>query len=88
VGTPQNVRIEGSPVSPAYASAEHHLVWSDTPPEGQIVTISYRVVVSTLTSEALVNVVSVSGVDGNSSTASNTVLANPYPLLLPLVIKR
>lgn len=74
--------------SPIYDSAAHALTWSAAPPAGQPVTLTYSTRIVTDTPEALTGLAVLTGADGIELTASSTVLANPYRIALPLILKQ
>jgi len=78
---------DGTSVAPTYDSDHHHLTWSGTPSLGQEVIISYTVTITTGDRQALVNTAELSEAGGDTSTATATVIANPYQAYLPLVLK-
>jgi alpha-mannosidase len=88
VSAPDNFELAGTSVSPAYNSGEHRLTWSDTPPEGQVVTIRYRAVITTSNTQTLVNHAALTELGGVPGTAQSTVIANPELAYLPLVLKQ
>jgi hypothetical protein len=86
VSSPGSFVLEGTSIVPTYDSAQHRLTWSDTPPAGQAITISYAVTINVSDSSILRNRVNLVDADG-SRTASATVLTNPEASYLPLVIR-
>jgi len=86
VSSPDNFALEGTTVIPTYNSAQHRLTWSDAPPAGQAVTISYGVTITTSDRSALRNNVNLVDAEG-TRTASAAVLANPEAYFLPLVLR-
>jgi outer membrane protein assembly factor BamB len=78
VSAPGSFELVGTSITPVYDGGEHRLTWSDSPPAGQEVTISYGGAIATSARVALVNVAELRGEGGDSSTAQATVVANPY----------
>jgi len=74
--------------TPTYDSAAHELIWSAAPPAGQPVTLTYSARIATQTLEALTTYAVLTNGDGVAVTASATVLANPYRIALPLVLRQ
>jgi len=88
VSAPGNFELDGTSVTPTYDSDQHRLTWSDTPPADQQVTIRYQAVILTTSHhQALVNTAELSEAGGKPSTATTTVIANPYLTHLPLICK-
>jgi hypothetical protein len=87
VSAPGNFELVGTGVVPVYDSGRHRLVWSDAPTSGQKVTLGYSVIISTDDSQCLVNTAELRGLDGVLGTATATVLANPFPFYLPVIVK-
>ena len=87
VSAPGSFGLKGTSVVPTYDSSQHRLRWSDAPPLGQAVAISYSVTITTSDHQALVNFAQLSETDGNTSTAMSTVIANPHLTYLPLILK-
>lgn len=87
VSAPGNFELAGTSVTPAYDNVLHRLTWSDAPPAGQAVTIRYSVVINTSDTLALVNLAELSESGGDPRTATAVVLANPYLVHLPLILK-
>ena len=87
VSAPGSFELAGTSVTPTYNSGEHRLTWSDDPVPGQEVTIRYAVTITTSGHQALVNTAELSEAGGDTSTATATVIANPYQAYLPLVLK-
>lgn len=87
VSSPGNFELEGTSVAPIYDDDQHRLTWSDTPPVGQRVTIRYPVTITTADRQVLVNAAELSEPDGEPSTATATVIANPWLTYLPLILK-
>jgi hypothetical protein len=87
VSAPVAFELEGTNVIPSYNSDHHRLTWSDTPTAGQKVAIRYTVAITTGESQALVNDAELKGVGSEPSVAQTTVIVNPYPIHLPLILK-
>jgi outer membrane protein assembly factor BamB len=87
VSAPADFELVGTSVEPTYSSGQHRLTWSDSPPAGQEVTISYGVVITTNAPAALVNVAELMDSEGQSSTATATLISNPARVYLPLVLR-
>jgi hypothetical protein len=86
LSAPGGFVLEGTSVVPTYDSAQHRLTWSDTPPAGQPVTISYQAVIAVSDRRILRNSVSLVDAEG-TRTASATVQANPAASFLPLILR-
>jgi hypothetical protein len=86
VSSPDIFALEGTTVTPTYNSAQHRLTWSDTPPAGQAVTISYGVTITTSDRRTLRNNLNLVDAAGTRA-ASATILANPEVYFLPLVLR-
>lgn len=87
VGTPGNFELEGTTVTPTYDSNQHHLTWSDTPKLGQEVAIRHTTIITTGDHRVLVNTAELSEAGGESSTATATVIGNPYCVYLPSALR-
>jgi hypothetical protein len=87
VSEPFNYGIEGTAVMPTYDDGLHRLTWSDAPASEQEVTIRYAVTITTDVPQALVNLANLHEEGGSTTTDSATVLANPYPVYLSLILK-
>ena len=88
LSAPGNFELAGTSVTPTYDGGQHRLTWSDTPTTGQEVIIGYTVTITTSDPQALVNIAELSEAgDEPSTTATATVIANPYLVYLPLVLK-
>jgi hypothetical protein len=87
VGVPQNVEVQGTGITPAYDSVQHRLTWSDNVPQGQQVTIQYAVTLTVEDTQVLVNRAELQDSDGDTSTVTASVLANPDRIFLPLIRK-
>jgi hypothetical protein len=86
VSVPSSFALEGTKVVPAYDSTQHRLTWSDAPPAGQTVTISYVATIAVGDSGTLRNSVDLVDAQG-TQTASVTVLTEPAALFLPLILR-
>ncbi len=86
VSSPDSFVLEGTRVVPTYNNAQHRLTWSDTPPAGQTVTISYVVTIAVSDGRTLRNSVNLVDADG-TRTASVTVQVNPEASFLPLILR-
>jgi hypothetical protein len=84
---PGQFQLTGTDVTPTYDPGEHRLTWSDGPPLGQQVYVSYAVTIITDRRQVLVNVAEMDPAGGEPSAATAAVIANPYPAHLPLVFK-
>jgi len=87
LSAPGNFELAGTSVTPTYDGGQHRLTWSDTPTTGQEVIIGYTVTITTSDPQVLVNTAEQGEVGGDTSTATATVIANPYLAYLPLVLK-
>jgi hypothetical protein len=85
VSPPGNFELEGTSITPIYDDGQHRLTWSDTPPAGHEVIIRYRVTITTGNRQALTNSAELSEPDGEPSTATATVIANPLLTYFPLI---
>jgi hypothetical protein len=85
VNSPGNWELEGTSVLPVYDGDQHRLTWSDSPALGQAVVIRYTVSVTTDGHQVLVNTAELSAADGEPSTTTATVIANPYLAYLPAI---
>jgi outer membrane protein assembly factor BamB len=84
ISAPISFELEGTSVTPSYDGSQHRLTWSDTPADGQEVTIRYVVTITTDESRRLVNIVELSIPGGLPSTDEEAIMANPYRDFLPL----
>ena len=87
VSEPYSYDLEGTTVVPTYDSELHRLIWSDAPASAQEVTIHYVATITTDIPQALVNSAALQEEGGPTTTDTATVLANPYPLYLPLALE-
>ena len=87
VGSPGILLPEGTEVIPTYDSDQHCIRWDDSPALGQEVTICYTVTITSGASQALVNTAELREAGGDTSTATAAVIANPYRVYLPLILK-
>lgn len=87
LSAPGNFELAGTSVTPTYDGGQHRLTWSDSPTTGQEVTIGYTVTITTSDHQALVNIAELSEAGDEPSTATATVIANPYLTYLPLILK-
>jgi hypothetical protein len=78
----------GTVIQPSYDGTGHLLTWGDSPPEGQPVTLTYSAEVIVETPAALMNSAVLMGTGGSPLEASAMVIANPFRVALPLIIKR
>jgi hypothetical protein len=85
LSAPDNFELMGTGVTPIYDSGQHRLTWSDTPPEGQRVTIRYTTTITTSERKSLVNVVSLTEAGDPPSFARAYVIANPHLTHLPQI---
>ena len=76
----------GTSVRPVYEGGT--LTWSDSPAAGRPVTLTYRAPLTARATTALINTAVLMGDDGVARNASATVIANPYRVALPLILKR
>ena len=86
VSAPGSFELAGTSVTPTYGG-QHRLMWNDDPVPGQEVAIRYAVTTTASDHQALVNTAELSEAGGDTSTATATVIANPYQAYLPLVLK-
>ena len=87
VSEPYWYDVEGTTIAPTYDGGLHRLTWSDAPASGQEVTIHYAVNITTDIPQALVNSAMLEEEGGPTTSDTATVLANPYPVYLPLTLK-
>jgi len=87
VSAPGNLALEGTSVMPAYDGGQRRLTWSDSPGVDQEVIIRYTVTINTIQRLALVNVAELTEAGGDASTDTAIVVANPYLVHLPLILK-
>jgi hypothetical protein len=84
---PYSFQVDGTTVLPNYDSGLHQITWNDAPPTGREVTIRYRTTIATASRQALVNTAALYSFGNGTSSASVTVLANPFKFNLPLAFK-
>lgn len=77
----------GTTIRPTYDGDEHLLTWSGNPPAGQPVTLTYSAQVIVEIPAVLINSAVLMDTDGIPLNASAMVLANPFRVALPLIIK-
>lgn len=81
----------GTSVWPTYNSDSHQIVWYTDLLTNETtlweITLRYRVTVEATQPAALQNTAELSGSDGENSTATFTVLVNPYRCPLPLILR-
>jgi hypothetical protein len=87
VSAPGSLALEGTSVIPTYDSTHHRLQWSDTVIVDNPVTLRYVVTVTTSAHQVLTNTAELRGLGGDSVSATATILANPHPFYLPMVLK-
>lgn len=88
LGTPGHFELEGTSIAPTYDSGAHRLIWSDSPGLGEKVAIRYRASIATEARESLINTAELREPDWSLRIDSATVIANPWPVYLPLISKR
>jgi hypothetical protein len=86
VSAPSQFKVSGTSVAPSYDASQHRLTWTDTPALGQRVVLSYTIEILTGQRQPLVNVAELREAGGETSRATATILANPRPVYLPLVL--
>ncbi len=84
---PEFLASEGTTVSPTYESGSRQITWRFTDLAEEEIMLSYRVTVTTDQSAALNNRAELIEPDGDSSTASFIVIANPRRAFLPLIMR-
>lgn len=87
VSAPVDLDWDGATIEPVYDGAKHQISWTDVPPMGQQVIIRYVVSVTADGPTALVNIAQLLEAGGNSSTATATVIANPYLVFQPIIFR-
>ncbi len=87
ISAPGDFDLEGTDISPIYDNDQHHITWADTLTVGQEVTIRYPAQIITGNPAALVNTANLLELGGNISTDRATVIANPYLVFLPLILR-
>ncbi len=88
LGAPQALAWEGTTAAPTYDAGARRLTWRDAPPSGQRVLVTYTTQVATHATVALVSRAALQGIGDIAAEASTTVVANPYQIALPLVLRR
>jgi hypothetical protein len=88
VSAPGDYVLQGTSNMPTYDSTHHQLMWSDSPPEGQEIVISYSVIITTGDPRFLVNSAEIDGLDIEANRANATAIANPRICFLSVVNKR
>jgi hypothetical protein len=78
----------GTVIQPTYDGSGHQLIWGDGPSEGQPVTLTYSAEVVVETPATLINSAVLMDSGGRALEASAMVIANPFRVALPLIIKR
>jgi hypothetical protein len=86
-GAPTSFEIAGTAAEPAYDSDKHQVTWTDVAARGQAVTIRFAVPISTTERQTVTNQAHLHLVGYGHRTASTFLIANPYPLFLPLIYK-
>ena len=87
VSAPGGFALEGTSEMPTYDSIHHRLLWSDTVSVGNPVTLRYIVTITTSALQALTNTAELRELDGDSVSATTTIIANPHQFYLPTVLK-
>jgi hypothetical protein len=87
LGAPGHFELEGTSVTPTYASGQRRLMWSDTLSVGHKVAIRYTAIITAGGRQALVNTAELSEIDGKPSVAAATIIANPELIYLPMILK-
>jgi hypothetical protein len=84
---PGDFEMKGTVITPTYDSDQHRLAWSDTLSGSQEVAIHYTAIITTSDCLALINTAELSEADGEHSTATAMVIANPQVMYLPLILR-
>jgi len=72
----------------AYDTGARELTWTGAPSAGQVVTITYPVTVTQGGTYTIVNTAHLAMADGGTSTASSTVIVEPWQAFLPSVFRQ
>jgi len=83
-----DLAASGTAAQPIYDAGSRRITWQGSPAQGQLVQITYSVVVNAWGQQRLTNTAELSDGQGSSSVASVTVLANPNRCFLPLVMRQ
>lgn len=87
ISRPIDVAVEGTDVWPRYDPDAHALEWSDTPGDGEKITIRYSTTIVTGVPKLLVNTARLETSTEGLRTTSATIFANPRMVYLPMVKK-
>ena len=87
VSAPGHFVLNGTSVPPSYDGTHHRLTWSGSPAPKNEVTIGYVVTITTDIPMALANTAELHEAGNSTSTAQAVVLANPFQIYMPLVLK-
>jgi hypothetical protein len=86
VSSPTGLKVSGTSTVPNYDSERQRLTWTDTPPFGQHVHISYTVKIVTGQRQALKSVAELREAGVEPVVATETVIANPRLIFFPLAL--
>lgn len=87
VSVPSSFVLEGTDTSPVYDGVNHCLLWQDSPPPGQAVTIRYTVTITEQDPQILVNIAELRGPAGSTGRSTACVFANPLSQYLPWILR-
>lgn len=82
-----DVQVYGTEVFPVYDQSRHRLTWTESTVSDQQVVITYTVSVNTASRVLLTNVAELTDQEGGASTAVAVVIANPYRIYLPVIVR-
>ncbi len=87
LSAPEFLASEGTTVSPIYEDDSRQITWRFTDLAEEEIVLRYRVTVTTDQSAILSNRAELITLDGERSTASFTIIANPRRAFLPLIMR-
>lgn len=82
-----DVQVSGTEVFPIYNQSQRQLTWTGSTVADQPVVITYTVSVNTTSRVLLTNVAALTDQEGGASTAVAAVIANPYHIYLPVIVR-
>jgi hypothetical protein len=82
-----DVQVDGTEVVPVYDQNQHRLTWMASAAPDQQILITYTVRVNMVNRVLLTNVAELTDQEGDASSAVAVVIANPYCIYLPVIVR-